>query len=242
MRMAWLELPRWRIQSTYRDRATRSSSRPTPPKATGSPDWISRAGRQEREVKGVWYRRTADLLVSETDPDASPMKRKGGDHSHLGYQTHCVVDGGKSRGILGVLVTPFEVTENKPMPDMLWRTAFRYKVRPRQVTCDSAYLSVNNTAATEKMGIRAYVALKGAGQGRPFFGKDEFTYDAGHDLYLCPAGESLRRYSAHVARRLVKYRAGAGTCEACTLKPRGAPRAKRVAKFCATSKRSTWTG
>jgi len=175
-------------------------------------DWISRAGRQEREVKGVWYRRTADLLVSETDPDASPMKRKGGDHSHLGYQTHCVVDGGKSRGILGVLVTPFEVTENKPMPDMLWRTAFRYKVRPRQVTGDSAYGTVENIAATEKMGIRAYVALKGAGQGRPFFGKDEFTYDAGHDLYLCPAGESLRRYSAHVARRLVKYRAGAGTC------------------------------
>jgi hypothetical protein len=36
------------------------------------------------------------------------MKRKGADHSHLGYQAHCVVDGGKARIILGVLVTPFE--------------------------------------------------------------------------------------------------------------------------------------
>ncbi len=69
-------------------------------------DWISRVGRQEREVKGVYYRRTADLLVSKTDPDASPMKRKGGDHSHLGYQAHCVVDGCKSRVILGVLWSP----------------------------------------------------------------------------------------------------------------------------------------
>ena len=36
------------------------------------------------------------------------------DHSHLGYQAHCVVDGGKARIILGVLVTPSELTENKP--------------------------------------------------------------------------------------------------------------------------------
>ena len=111
-------------------------------------DWISRVGRQQREIKGAWYRRTADLLVSRTDPDASPMKRKGGDHSHLGYQAHCVVDGGKSRIIpIGVLVTPFEVTENKPMLDMLWRTAFRCKIRPHQVTGDSAYGTVENIAA-----------------------------------------------------------------------------------------------
>jgi hypothetical protein len=25
------------------------------------------------------------------------MKRKGADHSHLGYQAHCVVDGTKAR-------------------------------------------------------------------------------------------------------------------------------------------------
>ena len=48
-------------------------------------DWISRVGRQDREVKGNFYRRKADLFLSKTDPDASPMKRKGADHSHLGY-------------------------------------------------------------------------------------------------------------------------------------------------------------
>jgi transposase len=48
-------------------------------------DWIAKAGRQDREVKGNFYRRKADLFLSKTDPDASPMKRKGADHSHLGY-------------------------------------------------------------------------------------------------------------------------------------------------------------
>jgi IS5 family transposase len=91
-------------------------------------DWISKAGRQDREVKGNFYRRKADLFLSKTDPDASPMKRKGADHTHLGYQAHCVVDGGKARIILGVLVAPFEVTENKPMLDMLWRAVFRWRL------------------------------------------------------------------------------------------------------------------
>jgi hypothetical protein len=52
---------------------------------TAKEDWITRMGRQEREVKGNFYRRKADLFLSKTDPDASPMKRKGADHSHLGY-------------------------------------------------------------------------------------------------------------------------------------------------------------
>jgi transposase len=182
-------------------------------------DWISKAGRQDREVKGDFYRRKADLFLSKTDPDASPMKRKGADHSHLGYQAHCVVDGGKTRIILGVLVAPFEVTENKPMLDMLWRAAFRWKVRPRRVTGDSAYGStVENIAAVEKAGIYAYVALKGAGQGRPFFGKDEFIYDPGRDLYSCPAGELLLPRTRNVARSLIGYRAKAGTCDACPLR------------------------
>src|SRR3712207_8949244 len=94
------------------------------------------------------------------------MKRKGADHTHLGYQAHCVVDGGKARIILGVLVAPFEVTENKPMPDLLWRTVFRWRLLPRRVTGDSAHGTVENIAAIEKAGIRAYTALKGAGQGR----------------------------------------------------------------------------
>lgn len=126
-------------------------------------DWISKMGHQDREVKGDFYRRKADLFLSKTDPEASPMKRKGADHSHLGYQAHCVVDGGKARIILGVLVTPFEVTENRPMLDMLWRAAFRWKLWPRRVTGDSAYGTVENVAAIERAGVRAYVALKGAG-------------------------------------------------------------------------------
>ena len=74
-------------------------------------DWISRNGRQRREVKGVWYKRTADFLASKTDPDSSPMKRRDSKGSHLGYYAHYAVDGGKARIIVNALVTPFEVAK-----------------------------------------------------------------------------------------------------------------------------------
>jgi transposase len=93
-------------------------------------DWISMAGSQNCDVKGDSYQHRADLFLSKTDLDASPMKRKGADHRHLGYQAHGVVDGGKARIILGALVSPFEVTENKPMLDILWRDAFSWKSWP----------------------------------------------------------------------------------------------------------------
>ncbi len=68
-------------------------------------DWIAQEGRQQRAVRGS-YERTADFRISTTDPDATPMRLKGGG-THLGYQTHYVVDGGKRRIILAVLVTAF---------------------------------------------------------------------------------------------------------------------------------------
>jgi transposase len=89
--------------------------------------WIEENGRQERESLRWSYARMADLRVSTTEPDASPMHQKKKGASRLGYQTHYVVDGGKARVILDVLVTPAEVTENLPMPEMLFRSIFRWR-------------------------------------------------------------------------------------------------------------------
>ena len=45
-------------------------------------DWIAEEGRQQREVHGI-RQRTADVRISTTDPDATPMRLKGGG-THLG--------------------------------------------------------------------------------------------------------------------------------------------------------------
>ena len=89
-----------------------------------------------------------DLLT--TDPDASPMHQKKGSTSRLGYLTHYVVDGGRARVVLNVLVTGAEVTENLPMQEMLFRSTFRWRLRPRSATGDAAYGTRENIAAIEK--------------------------------------------------------------------------------------------
>jgi hypothetical protein len=88
----------------------------------------------------------ADYLVSTTDPDATLTETKNG--TAMGYRTHYMVDGGKSRIILQVLVTPSEVMDNQPMRDLVFRTCFRWKLRPRypagarRSSCSSSVLLV----------------------------------------------------------------------------------------------------
>jgi transposase len=74
-------------------------------------DWISKEGKPDRTILRHGYRRKSDYEVSLTDPDASLMRHKRG-ASRMGYHAHYVVDGGKARVILNVLVTPADVMEN----------------------------------------------------------------------------------------------------------------------------------
>jgi hypothetical protein len=159
------------------------------------------------------------LRVSTTDPDASPMQHKNKGTSRLGYQTpYYVVDGGKARVILDVLVTPAEVTENLPMLDLLFRSRFRWRLHPRSVTADAAYGTTENIAAIEKADIRAYTALVDYQERTSLFGRDAFTYDGQNDLYTCPKGELLLRRGYDYRERSIRYAARPSACKACSLK------------------------
>ena len=179
-------------------------------------DWIAQAGRQQREVAGK-YQRTADLRISTTDPDATPMRLKGGG-VHLGYHTHYVVDGGKSRIILAVLVVPGEVMDNQPMLDLLWHVCFRWQLRPRQVTGDTKYATIKIIKALEDAHIRAYVPLPDWEHITPYYGPAHFSYDAANDLYWCPQEQPLRPFCRSESREQVGYRADPATCNTCPVK------------------------
>jgi len=169
-------------------------------------------------VKGRNYQRMADYFVSTTDPDATLMETtKGAD---MGYRTHYVVDGGKARIILGVLVTPSEVMDNQPMRDLIFRTRFRWKLRPRQVTGDTKYGTEENLVAIEHQHIHAYIPLPDHDHRAVFFSVQEFSYDAERDVYLCPAGKELHFAPWHSTERSRRYRAYARDCNHCPLKAR----------------------
>src|SRR5437588_5216631 len=136
----------------------------------------------------------------------------------MGYHTHYVVDGGKARIILNVLVTPSEVMDNQPMLDLLWRTRFRWKLWPWQATGDRKYGTEENLVAIESQHIRAYIPLPDMDHRNEFFSSQEFTYDMERDVYVCPAGNELRFDRPHSTDRSRRYRARAKDCNHCPLK------------------------
>ena len=181
-------------------------------------DWIEQQGRPDRSVIRGSYRRMADFVVSTTDPDATVMPTKG-DGRHLGYHTHYVVDGGKSRIILAVLATPSEVMENQPMLDLVFHARFRHKLWPRQTTGDTTYGTIENIVAMERQHIRAYVPLPDCDKRTSFYGKQEFRYDAERDVYICPNNAVLPLHTYAYTEREKRYQGDAATCNACPLKP-----------------------
>jgi hypothetical protein len=156
----------------------------------------------------------------------------GAGRTHPGDQDHYVVDGGKARIILAALVTPAEVQEHQPALDLLWRARFRWKLRPRQITGDTKYGTIENVVAIEDEGIRAYVPLSEVGQRAGTFGERDFRYDPVADAYHCPRGETLRfRSQCHTTRRRV-YQAPAAACAGCALREQctSSPRGRRVSR------------
>jgi Transposase DDE domain len=138
--------------------------------------------------------------------------------SDMGYRTHYVVDGGKARIILAALVTPFEVTDNQPMLDLVWRVRFRWKLWPRQVTGDTKYGTTDNIVAIEREHIHAFVPIADLTQRTPFFRQEDFQYDAERDVYICSAGKELHFCQRQTTERSRRYRARAKDCNHCPLK------------------------
>ncbi len=180
-------------------------------------DWLAERGRPDREIQRWNYQRMSDIWVNTTDSDATLMRKKGGG-TDMGYHTHYVVDGGKARIILTVLVTPSEVMDNQPMLDLRWQCRFRGQLPLEQVTGDTRYGTTENIVAIEEAGLRAYVPLPDFDQRTSFYGKQRFTYEEDEDQYRCPHGVFLPRRKVKYTERVIVYQADAETCNGCPLK------------------------
>ena len=97
--------------------------------------------------------------------------------------------------------------ENVPLRDLLWRVCVRRKLRPRQVTGDTTYGTIENIVAVEDAGIRAFFPLPDFDHRTTFFGKGDFTHDTAADVYRCPGEQTLRFRTHKHAERIRIYRA-----------------------------------
>jgi transposase len=164
------------------------------------------------------YRRISDFRVSTTDPDATPLNTDGS--GKLGYRDHYVVDGGKARIIVGVLVTPADVQDNQAFLDPLDRSRFRFHLHVKRAVADSKYSTAENLWELAQRGITAYMPLVEYRKNGSFFRQQDFTYDPDSDTYRCPQGETLPYRATAYDRWVTIYQAPAATCAVCPLRAR----------------------
>jgi transposase len=121
-----------------------------------------------------WYESKADFIVSPTDPDATPMKSSNSTIPRLGYHTHYLVDGGKARIILAVLVTPASIMDNTPLLDLVRWARFRWHIHPEIGVGDSKYGTGAVVAGLEQGGIRAYIPIPDRSEASGFIPAEHF--------------------------------------------------------------------
>jgi transposase len=179
--------------------------------------------RRERAQADLKELETGDKgQVSTTDSDARLLSK--GDQTIAGYNVQSVVDDKH------MLIVESEVV-NRSDAGHLHAMAKAAKetlgVETLQVLADTGYYNSEDLKACEDDGIEAYVPLHhGNGkiekQGR--FSRTDFGYDAGADVYRCPAGELLRPtkkpWTNTSGRVEIRYLSSKTTCDACPLRAR----------------------
>ena len=127
--------------------------------------------------------------ISLTDADARLM-RSGRAGLINGYNVQAGVDEGSG------VVVHHEVSQhgadNRQLEPMAKATQAALGDEPVTVVADAGYSNGAQLQACEDAGITPLVPANRAvnTQGQ-YFGADAFEYDARHDVYRCPAGESL---------------------------------------------------
>ena len=163
--------------------------------------------------------RTGEEQISLTDPDSRAMAA----HTRVavGYNIQVAVDAKHK------LIVEQQVTNQVVDMGQLTRTAAPAKdvlgVETIAVVADKGYFKIEDIEACEKAGIEPYVPRpqRGPSVKAGLFRKDEFSYDAASDSFVCPAGQRLHPYSSSFLRGLSKTNyTNKPACDDCAIRSR----------------------
>ena len=166
--------------------------------------------------------------VNLTDKDARLMKNSDGGYE-VAYNAQAVVDGEELVIIAcGVTNEPMDLNQLEPMLEQVKENA---RNLPKELSADSGYYSGRNLSICKEQGVEAFISRSRGDEGTlteedkgdtSGFTKKDFRYDAGRDIYVCPAGEflyhtnTMERKSKYSSRQISYYRGKA--CAECSLR------------------------
>jgi len=155
--------------------------------------------------------------LSTTDPEAS-LVSQGKVRSQLSFKVHRAVDG-RSEVITATTVTSGAVNEGHLLPELIEQHTENTASRVEVVVADSQYGTIKNYLACHDRGLKAHISPFKDGHTRNGkFSEEAFTYDPEDDVYLCPAGQRLRRTRYDGKRQASQYQVRGKSCRACCLR------------------------
>lgn len=160
-------------------------------------------------------------FISTTDPDASVTRYSGG-KSKLRYKTHRAVDP-EHEVITATKVTPGSTDDGDMLEEMIESHEHNTQSKVDTVVADSKYGKIDNFLRCYDLDKKAHVPSleqthKGSGRQKGIFPKEAFIYHPDTDIFICPAGERLRRRHYNKKRKHYEYKASAETCARCELR------------------------
>jgi transposase len=190
--------------------------------------------RQQMQALKVMEQRVQDApdqQVSLTDPDARSMATSGKGTATVGYNVQIAVDAEHH------LIVAHEVINQGYDRHQLAPMALKAQQATgcEQVTAlaDRGYFSGDQVLSCEGTGVAPIVpkVLTSSGTKRGLFARQDFIYDAEHDLYTCPAGAKLTKIHrrADHTEDFDRYR-HLSACFTCPLRPRCTPTKRRIIK------------
>jgi transposase len=189
--------------------------------------------RQMQDLKAMEQRVQAapDKQVSLTDPDARSMATSGRGTGMVGYNVQTVVDAEHH------LIVAHEVTnlghDRTQLEPMALKAREATGCEELTALADRGYYNGEQVLACEGTGVLPCIPNTLWPSEGGFFTRHDFTYDAEHDHYTCPAGQTLTRGLVRSDRKdeIDHYR-HLTACFTCALKPRCTPdKLKRLKRW-----------
>jgi len=162
------------------------------------------------------YKKANTRYISSTDPDAAIVRRG---KPKLSYQVHRSVEG-SNEVVTATKATPGDVNEAHMLETLLNNHHDTVGESATTVVADSKYGTIDNYLLCHDLGVKGHMSNLGKAAakrnaGRDIFSEDQFRYDSAKDVYLCPAGQTLKRKAIHPKRQYISYAAPGKVCKVC---------------------------
>jgi len=163
-----------------------------------------------------------ELSVNPVDPDAQTF-RKPGRAPILGHKTHFLVDGGKENIITAVESRGACEADGQAVGVLLDKHRANVGRPAGELVGDRGYGSETALKDCVERGVQPLLGIRAVTNPHGGISRKEFSYVPEKDLYLCPKGKELRRFTENTLRRQTIYKPATGSCEGCPLRKQCAP-------------------